>query len=157
MDALRAERVSLLLARALGGALKDYYARVEQASEEELPASRVLRVEALEPLGLAVQMYCLYLRALECDAADVQRIMAAAWGSLQQTPEMHAASVTQALAHYERMRAYPVFRERATIEDMVLERCDSILPALHEAPELRQTLASITQASWSGLQRFVLA
>jgi hypothetical protein len=27
----------------------------------------VFKVEHLEPLGLAVQMYCLYLRTLECD------------------------------------------------------------------------------------------
>lgn len=157
MDTLRAERVGLMLARALRGPVADYYRRVDEAGEEDVPSSRVLRIETLEPLGLAVQMYCMYLRTLQGNAADLDRVMSAAWGTLQRTPELHAASVTQAKAHYERMLAYPVFRERATIDDMVLERCADIMPAVTQAPELGLYVTSITQATWSGLQRFTIA
>src|SRR5262249_33112017 len=85
MDSLRADRVSLLLARQLTGPIRAYYKQVDESDEQEMPADRVIRIELLEPLGLAIQMYCLFLRALECDPERIGRIMAAAWKTLELT------------------------------------------------------------------------
>jgi hypothetical protein len=155
MDALRADRVSLLLARQLPGAIRAYYKQVDESTEEQLPADRVVRIEQLEPLGLAIQMYCVFLRALECDQPDVDRIVSAAWRTLELTPEVRQDVVTQARDLFRRMREFPAFHANATAEEMVMERCGSIQPLMAQAPELRDYVRSVS-ACFDRLQQFVI-
>lgn len=157
MNALRAERASLLLARQLPKAVSDYYKLVDDSSEEQIPASRVLKVEHLESLGLAVQMYCLFLRALECDQPGMDRLMGSAWKTLVLTPEVRDDTAAQARVFYDQMRAYPIFRETATVTEMVIERCQAIFPIIEQAPELRAFVAALSSASFNGLQQFTIA
>ena len=72
MDTMRAERVSPLLARQLAQSVA--VTNCGQSTEEQIPASRVLKVEELEPLGLAVRC-CLFLRALQVDQIGVDRML----------------------------------------------------------------------------------
>jgi hypothetical protein len=156
MDSLRAERVSLLLARQLSGSIRAYYTRVDESTEEQIPANRVMKIEQLEPLGLAIQMYCLFLRTLECDPKGVDRIIAAAWRTVELTPEIRSDVVTHAHALFEQMRAYPVFRGNAAAEDMVAERCQAIFPLIEHAPELRDYVR-VVSAYFHRLQQVVIA
>lgn len=156
METLRAERVSLLLLRGLAGAIRAYYKLVDESTEEQIPASRVLRIEQLEPLSLAVQMYCLYLRALECDKAGINRIMEVAWRSLELTPEVRDDVVAQAKVLYEQMRAYPIFRATATVFEMVAERCEAIIPTMKQAPELRAHVEQVS-GCFNTLQQIQIA
>jgi hypothetical protein len=156
MDTLRAERVSLMLARQLPNAISGYYKLVDESSEEQIPASRVLKIEQLEPLGIAVQMYCLYLRTLECDQAGVDRVMAVAWRTLELTPEVRDDMAAQARAFYDQMLAYPIFRATTTVAEMVAERCQAIFPIMGQAPELR-AYVGVVSACFDRLQQFAIA
>lgn len=155
MDTMRAERLSLLLARQLPSAVAGYYKLVDESSDEQIPASRVLKIEELEPLGLAVQMYCLYLRALEVDQAGVDRMAAAAWRTLELTPETRDDVVAQSRKYYEAMCAYPHFRATASVEDMINERCESLFPVMKEAPELQAYVGRVSQC-FDALRKFAI-
>jgi hypothetical protein len=87
-DTLQVERVPLLLARGLPKMIGGYYKIVDQSDEATIPAKRVLKVERLEPLGLAIQMYCVYLRSLECNKDATAVVMKRAWRTLELTPEV---------------------------------------------------------------------
>ena len=156
METMRAERLSLLLARQLPGAVGGYYKLVDESSEEQIPASRVLKIEQLEPLGLAVQMYCLFLRTLEVDSVGVDRMMAAAWRTLELTPETRDDMVAQARKYYEEMRAYPIFREASSVQEMVAERCESIFPVMRQAPELQGYVKRVSRC-FDVLQQYAIS
>jgi hypothetical protein len=156
VETMRAERLSLLLARQLPGAVVGYYKLVDESSEEQIPASRVLKIEQLEPLGLAVQMYCLFLRTLEVDSVGVDRMMAAAWRTLELTPETRDDIVAQARKYYEEMRAYQIFREASSVQEMVAERCESIFPVMQQAPELQGYVKTVSNC-FNVLQQFAIA
>jgi hypothetical protein len=156
MDTIRAERVTLLLARKLPAAVSGYYKLVDESTEEQIPASRVLKIEQLEPLGLAVQMYCLYLRTLQGEQTDVDRTMAVAWRTLELTPEVRDDMVAQARTFYEEMLAYPVFRATASVAEMVSERCEALFPVMKQAPEL-QAYVEVVSACFNILQQFDIA
>jgi hypothetical protein len=155
MDSLRADRVSLLLARQLPAAIRAYYKQVDESTEEQLPADHVVRVEQLEPLGLAIQMYCVFLRALECDQPGADRLIDAAWRTLDLTPEVRHDVVAQARELFRRMRDYPVFHANATAEEMVMERCASIQPLIARAPELRDYVRTVSLC-FDRLQQFAI-
>lgn len=153
---MRAERVSLLLARQLPNAVAGYYKLVDEGSEEQIPASRVLKIEQLEPLGLAVQMYCLFLRTLEVDQVGMDRMMAVAWRTLELTSETRDDMVAQARRYYDEMRAYPIFRAAASVPEMVAERCESIFPVMKQAPELQAYVRTVSHC-FNILQQFAVA
>jgi hypothetical protein len=156
METLRAERVSLLLARQLPRSVAGYYQLVDESTEEQIPASRVLKIEQVEPLGLAVQMYCLFLRALQLDQPGADRIVAAAWKTLELSPEFRDDVVAQARQYYEEMRAYPYFTATASVEEMIADRCQALFPVMTEAPELQAYLKAVSQCL-TVLQRFAIA
>jgi hypothetical protein len=156
MDSMRAERVCLLLVRQLPKSLSAYYKRVDESTEEQIPSSRVLKIEQLEPLGLAVQMYCLYLRIIQDEQIDADRTMAVAWRALGLAPEVRDDVVAQARAYYDSMLAYSVFHATSTVTDMVLERCEAILPAIAQAPELRDYVLNVA-GCLNLLQQFSIA
>jgi hypothetical protein len=156
METLRAERVSLLLARQLPQSVAGYYKLVDESTEEEIPASRVLKIEQVEPLGLAVQMYCLFLRALQVDEAGVDRMTAVAWTTLELSPECRDDVVAQARQYYEEMRAYPSFKTTASVDEMIAERCQALFPVMTEAPELQAYVTAVSQC-FNLLQRFAIA
>lgn len=156
METMRAERVSLLLARQLSNAVAGYYKLVDENTEEQIPASRVLKIEQLEPLGLAVQMYCLFLRALQGDQAGVDGIMTVAWRTLELTPELREDMVAQARKYYEEMRSYPVFRATASVDEMIGERCAALFPVMTAASELQAYIGTVSHC-FKALQRFAIA
>jgi hypothetical protein len=156
MDVLRADRVSLLLARQLSGAIRAYYTQIDQSTEDQVPASRVMKIEQLEPLGLAVQMYCLFLRALECDQTGADRIAASGWKTLELTPEIRDDVVTEARGLFDQMRRYPAFRANAAVEEMVAERCQAIVASMEQAPELQAYVRALSACS-DRLRQFVIA
>ena len=153
---MRAERISLLLARQLPSAIAAYYKLVDESPEEQIPAGRVLKIEQLEPLGLAIQMYCLFLRALHVDQVGVDRIMTSAWRTLQLSPETRDDVAAQARNWYDEMRAYPVFRATASVDDMIRERCKALFPVLSDASEL-QTYVETVGHCFNILQRLTIA
>ena len=155
-DALQVERIALLLARGLPKLIGSYYKIVDQSDEATIPAKRVLKIERLEPLGLAIQMYCIYLRSLECDKDATSGVMKRAWGTLELTPEVRDDVAAEARQLYDRMLAYNVFRSSSTIGEMIEERCASLLPGLAQAPELRAYVASVS-ACFDTLQKFAIA
>jgi len=144
-DALSADRAAIVMARGLGGRIAGYYKIVEQSSEQQIPSSRVLRIEQLEPLGLAIQMYCLYLRVLECNYDGEKELMDRAWRALA-TPQFRRDVVADAGKLYEAMRNCKVFRADATALSMVEERCAAIHPQLAKAPEFRAYVYSVAEA-----------
>jgi hypothetical protein len=152
---MRAERVSLLLARQLPSAVAGYYKQVDHSSEERIPVSRVLKMEQLEPLGLAVQMDCLFLRTLQVDQVGVDRMMAVAWRTLELAPETRDDMVAQARKYYDEMRVYPIFRAASSVPEMVAERCGSIFPIMKQAPEL-QTYVRTVSHCFNVLQQFAI-
>jgi len=154
-DTLQVERIPLLLSRGLPKMIGGYYKIVDQSDEATIPAKRVLKIERLEPLGLAIQMYCVYLRSLECnkDATDV--VMKRAWRTLELTPEVRDDVAAEARQLYDQMLAYKVFRSYSTIAAMIEERCASFLPGLAQAPELRAYVASVS-ACFDTLQKFAI-
>lgn len=156
MDTMRAERVSLLLARQLAQSVASYYKLVDESSDEQIPASRVLKVEQLEPLGLAVQMYCLFLRALQVDQVGVDRLMMVGWRTLEMTPELRDDVVAQARTYYEEMRAYPHFKATASVDEMIGDRCVSLIPVMAQAPELQAYVRSVASC-FNLLQRFAIS
>jgi len=156
MDSLRAERVSLLLVRQLPEATSAYYKHVNESTEEEIAASSVVKIEQLEPLGLAVKMYCLYLRIIQDEQVDNDRTMAVAWRTLELTPEVRDDVVAQARAYYDTMLDYSIFHATSTVDDMVLERCEAILPMIAQAPELRDYVLGVA-GCFNTLQRFAIA
>jgi hypothetical protein len=156
MDTIRAERISLLLARQLPQSVAAYYKLVDESTEEQIPASRVMKIEQVEPLGLAVQMYCLSLRALQIDQAGVDRMMTAAWTTLELTPEIRDDVVAQARKYYDEMLAYPNFKATASVDEMIGDRCVALFPVMTEAPELQAYVKSVSQC-FNLLQRFAIA
>jgi len=156
MDALRADRVPIIMARGLKLDMKQYYQIVDESSEEEIPQKRVFKIEHLEPLGVAVQMYCLYLRTLECDYDGSQALMNRAWRTLELTPEVRDDVAALARGLYGQMLAYNVFRANASVLDMVSERCQAIYPQLAEAPELRAYVSTVTERTFNVLQQVTI-
>lgn len=156
MDTLRIERVPLLLARGLPKTIAAYYKIVDEADEAKIPAKRVLRIERLEPLGLAIQMYCVYLRSLECNREATNGIMERAWKALELTPEVRDDVAAEARQLYGRMLSYNVFRSNTTLLEMIEERCASFLPGLQQSPELRAYIASVS-GCFNTLQQYALA
>ena len=158
MPSLQANRVSVLGARGLGGRIASYYDIVEKASEAEIPTARILRVEQLEPLGLAIQMYCLYLWVLGCyyeKAKDqIPVLMDRAWKGLDH-PQFRKDVVADANKLYQQMCAYEVFRANATPLSMVEERCAAIHPALAQAPEFLAYVRSVAKI-FETLQEYLI-
>ena len=154
-DTLQVERIPLLLARGLPKMIGGYYRIVDQSDEATIPAKRVLKIERLEPLGLAIQMYCVYLRSLECNKDASAVLMKRAWRTLELTPEVRDDVAAEARQLYERMLAYNVFRSSSTIAEMIEERCASFLPGLAQAPELRAYIASVSSC-FDTLQKFAI-
>ena len=152
-DSLQVERIPLLLARGLPKMIGGYYKIVDQSDEATIPAKRVLKIERLEPLGLAIQMYCVYLRSLECNKDATAVVMKRAWRTLELTPEVRDDVAAEARQLYDQMLAYSVFRSYSTIAEMIEERCASFLPDLAQAPELRAYVASVTTC-FDTLQKF---
>ena len=145
-QSIAARRAAILMVRGLGGRNTSYYKFVEDSSEEDVPSTRVLRIEQLEPLGLAIQMYCLYLRCLVCDYDGTGALMQRAWQGLLAAPELRRDVVDAAGKLYEGMLGYKVFRANATPLEMVEERCGALYPVLAEAPELRSYVRVVAQA-----------
>lgn len=156
MDTIRAEKISLLLARQLPQLVAGYYKLVDESTEEQIPASRVMKIEQVEPLGLAVQMYCLFLRVLQIDQAGVARMMTAGWTTLELTPELRDDLVAQARKYYEEMLAYSYFKATASVDEMIGDRCFVLFPVMAEAPELQTYVKSVSQC-FDLLQRFAIA
>ena len=156
METLRAERVSLLLARQLPQSVAGYYKLVDESTEDQIPSSRVLKIEQIEPLGLAVQMYCLYLRALQLDQPGVDRLMTTAWNTLEVTPECRDDVVAQGRRYYDEMRAYPHFRAGASVDEMIGDRCEALFPVMTDATELQAYVKAVSQC-FNLLQRFAIA
>ena len=154
-DTLQVERIPLLLARGLPKMIGGYYRIVDQSDEATIPANRVLKIERLEPLGLAIQMYCVYLRSLECNKDATAVVMKRAWRTLELTPEVRDDVTEEARQLYDRMLAYKIFRSSSTIAEMIEERCTSFLPGLAQAPELRAYVASVS-GCFDTLQKFAL-
>ena len=155
-ETLQVERVPLLLARGLPKMIGGYYKIVDQSDEATIPAKRVLKIERLEPLGLAIQMYCVYLRSLECNKDATAVVMQRGWRTLELTPEVRDDVAAEARQLYDRMLAHNVFRSYSTIADMIEERCASFLPGLAQAPELRAYVASVS-GCFDTLQQFAIA
>jgi hypothetical protein len=153
---MRAERVSLLLARQLAQSVAGYYKLVDQSTEDQIPVSRVLKIEQLEPLGLAVQMYCLFLRALQVDQVGVDRMLMAGWKTLEMTPELRDDMVAQARKYFEEMRAYPYFKATASVDEMIGDRCLSLFPVMAQAPELQAYVRAVASC-FSHLERFAIS
>jgi len=156
MDTIRMERVSLLLARQLPQCIAGYYKLVDESTEEQIPANRVMKVEQVEPLGLAVQMYCLFLRMLQIDYAGVDRMMTTGWTTLELTPEVRDDVVAQARKYFEEMCAYRYFKATASADEMIGDRCLALFPVMKEAPELQAYVKSVSQC-FNLLQRFAIA
>lgn len=156
MDTIRVERISLLLARQLPRSVGGYYKLVDESTEDQIPASRVMKIEQVEPLGLAVQMYCLFLRVLQIDQVGVDRMMTTGWTTLELTPELRDDVVAQARTYYEEMRAYSYFRATATVNEMIADRCCALFPIMAEAHELQTYVKSVSQC-FDLLQRFAIA
>jgi hypothetical protein len=133
-----------------------YYKVVDESTEEQIPASRVLKIEQLEPLGLAVQMYCLFLRGLQVDQTGVDRMMTVGWKTLEMTPELRDDVVAKARNYYDQMRADPCFKATASVDEMIGDRCVSIFPVMAEAPELQAYVAAVANC-FNVLQRLAIA